>query len=148
MHVTKVEFPVLLKEMWEKSLLVGHLQNGFKCCGLHPLSKEAVSESKLTPALSCRSDLQPSSPRPGPRLSIEVRCKCSGGEPHLTPVLLHLREHFAILLAAKRPTCKSDDKRKVKPSVYGQVLTSDEVVELLMGEEDMRSQRKKKVSGE
>ena len=52
MHVTKVEFPTLLKEVWENSLLEDHLQSGFKCSGLHPLSKRAVSDSKLTPALS------------------------------------------------------------------------------------------------
>ena len=51
MHVTKVEFPALLKEVWENGLLAGHLQNHFKCCGLHPLPKRAVSDSKLTPAL-------------------------------------------------------------------------------------------------
>ena len=128
MHVTKVEFPALLKEVWEETLLAGHLQNGFKCCGLHPLSKGAVSDSKLTPALSCHTDLQPSSPRPGSRLSIEVMCKCSWGEPHLTPVRLHFRDHFGILLAHKHSIHKSDDKQKVKPTVYGQVLTSDEVV--------------------
>ena len=148
MHVTKVEFPALLKEVWEKSLLAGHLRNGFKCCGLHPLSNEAVSDSKLTSALSCHSDPQPSSPRAIPRLSIDVRCTCSLGKPHLTPLRLHLRDHFAILLADKHHRCKSDDKRKMKPSVYGQVLTSDEVVELLTGEKDMRRQRKKKASSE
>ena len=142
MHVTKVKFLTLLNKVWENSLLEDHLQSGFKCSGFHPLSKQAVSDSKLTPALSFQADLQPSTPRPGPRLSIEVRCECTRGKPHLTPIRLHLRDHFAILLAEKQPRLKSDDERKVKPTVYGQVMTSDEVIELLMGERDTRSQRK------
>ena len=32
------------------------------------------------------------------------------------------------------PGLKSDDKRKAKPTVYGQIMTSDVVIELLMGE--------------
>lgn len=149
MHITKAEFSSLLKEMWEKSLLARHLKSGFKCCGLHPLSKVAVSDSKLSPALTCNAESQPSTPRPGPRLSIEVLCKCSRGTPHLTPIRLHLRDHFASLLGKKQHRCKSnDDKQKVKPAFYGQVLTSDEVVELLAREEEIKRQKKKKASGE
>lgn len=126
MHITKAEFPSLLKEMWEKSLLVHHLNNEFKCSGLHPLSKVAVSDSKqLSPELNCTADPQPSTPRPGPRLSMEVMCKGSRGTPHLTPIRLHLRDYFASLLDKKQSRYKrNDDKRKVNPSFYSKVLTS------------------------
>ena len=144
MHITKAEFPSLLKDMWERSLLARHLKSGFKCCGLHPLSKTAIPDSKLSPALNCSTDPQPSIPTPRPRLSIEVMSKCSRGTPHLTPIRLHLRDHFARLLDKKQHKCKSDkDKRKVKPSFYGQVLTSDELVELLEREKEMKSQKRK-----
>ena len=54
---------------------------------------------------------------------VHVSCRKCGGE--ITPVCLHVAVYFS-----KQPQYKqTKDKRKVKPTFYGEVFTSDDVVE-------------------
>ena len=49
-------------------------------------------------------------------------------EKESTPVSLELRGYFARLLATKnKKSGNSTDKQKVKPSFYGETLTTDEI---------------------
>ena len=133
MHVSKSEFLPLLKIVWEKSLLESHLRNGFKACGLHPLSREAISTTKLSPSPSTSNTAK----QPARRASIEVHCTCNHG---LTPLRLHLRDHFSALLqpGSCRNSKGKKDTRKVKPAFYGQALTTDDVLQILSEREEKR----------
>ena len=142
-QVTKVEFPELLKMTWEKSLLPKHLQSGFKRSGLHPLSKTAVPDTMLSKP-PCTA--QVSMPR---RRSIEVLGQCNHPQPHLTPLRLHLRDHFAQLLTAKTQhttTGSKQSKQKIRPDYYGQTLTSDEVAMMIEQKEREKLNKKKSAS--
>ena len=145
-QVTKAEFPGLLKMTWEKSLLEKHLQSGFKHCGLHPLSNTAVPNTKLS-GPQCTA--QVSTPK---RHSIEVISHCSCIRPHLTPLRLHLRDHFAKLLVAKTQpsragsTSAKESKKKIRPDYYGQSLTSDEVAMMIEQKEKETKSKKKSMS--
>ena len=139
-QVTKTEFPALLKKTWEKSLLAKHLQSGFKRSGLHPLSKTAVPDTKLS-APQCTA--QVSTPR---RHSIEVVGLCNHIRPHLTPLRLHLRDHFAQLLVAKTQhpgTDSAKQRKKIRPDYYGQALTSDQVMMMIEQKEKEKLSKKK-----
>ena len=60
-----------------------------------------------------------------------------------TPIRLQLRGYFARLLASKKKgNTKSTDKREVKPSFYGEALTTDEVFERLEKEEKEKEEKK------
>lgn len=143
-HVTKDVFPSLLMTTWQKSPLPRQLQSGFQSAGLHPLSKSAVPESKITPSLCCTENPPPNSMSPSP--GVEVQCLCTHRYPHLTPVRIHLRGYFSKLLTAKSQTtaAKGQSKAKFKPSCYGQALTTDEIEELLSAREESREIRLKK----
>ena len=60
-----------------------------------------------------------------------------------TPIHLQLREYFARILASKKKSDgKSVDKRKVKPSFYGEALTTDKVFERLEKEVTEKEEKK------
>ena len=69
---------------------------------------------------------------------MQLMCKDCGQE--MTPMKLHVVAYFSKYMQGKQRQ-RSKDKRKVKPTVYGEVLTTDEVMERL--EEEEREKKEK-----
>ena len=156
--VTKQEFPILLAKLWDQSFLLQHLKSGFRRTGLCPLSRAAIPSSRLTKALpfSRPPPTRPMQPQPAETSSshskaeeqtavtIELVGTCTV-ESTVTPVRLQLTGYFSQLIKKnKENTTKArPDKRKVKPRLYGETLTLDEVYEQLREEEQEKEEQKK-----
>ena len=61
--------------------------------------------------------------------------------PPVTPLKVHLREHFAAILQRTRPT-GPHVKAQIKPRQYGEVLAADEVIKRIEQQEDERKRKK------
>ena len=48
-RVDRLIFPSLIAKIWDKIFLPEHLIGGFRGAGIHPLSRKAILDSKLTP---------------------------------------------------------------------------------------------------
>ena len=127
----------LIKQLWEKSLKPEHFVGGFRATGLFPLSREAISNSKLATSIP----FQQSKETEHTECTVSLpQLTCTDCKRCVTPVKLHVVAYITRQIQAK-PKPRSTDNRRVKPTVYGEVLTSDEVVERL--EEKEREKTKK-----
>lgn len=68
------------------------------------------------------------------------KLSCTDCGRNLTPVKLHVVAYITRRVQAKTKP-RSRDNRKIKPTVYGEVLTSDEVVERLEQEEREKAEK-------
>ena len=74
-------------------------------------------------------------------LGKEVTCRDCGGA--ITPVWLHVVAYFAQHL--QRQNMQTKDKRKVKPTYYGEALTRNEMLKRIEeAEREKREQKAKK----
>ena len=72
-----------------------------------------------------------------------ARKKCGND---MTPVQLHVVAYFSKHLQQQHDKVKDKDKKRVKPSYYGEALTKDEIVTRIEEEEEMK-QAKQKAKG-
>ena len=146
----------MLAKLYEKSFLPSHFKSGFRRSGLHSLKRDAIPSSKLLKYLSFTGKSSQGDEN-GSQDNLSSCSKSHDGEDGVvinlkgtvtteegsTPIRLQLREYFARFLASKRKgNAKATDKRKVKPSFYGEVLTTDEVFERLEKEEKEKKEKK------
>ena len=169
-NVTKSVFPSLIYKLWEQSFKRHHVIAGFRATGLHPLDRAVVvgklatsapfrepasdsssvtlgsSSTAATSSLTAPSSSASTSSVTGMltlkgtgKLVIKGGCANCGAE--LTPMRPHLTLHFEKWLQ-KKHAGKGDGRRKrVKPSYYGEAVTSDEVFERVKADE---ARKKKK----
>ena len=136
-NVTKEDFPSLLANLWKDSFLSQHLNNGFSKSGLYPLSRGAISASKLLKALPHSHDPiqesqkkvskdNASQPKGSEKseITVEVTAKCTVNNV-VTPIRLHLRGYFSKLLKDNKPCRRGGpaSKYKTKPRFYGEAFT-------------------------
>ena len=151
--VTKQEFPSLISKLWDRSFCPDHLVSGFRKTGIYPLSREAISSSKLMKALpfsgdsssSDCSDLEQSSHTEQARSSdhtvtVKLHGTCTV-DSSITPIRLELKGYFSNLLQ-KKQAHKAVDKQKVKPKFYGEAVTLDKVYDRLVDEEEAKKKEK------
>ena len=114
----------LIKELWDRSLKPEHFVGGFRASGLFLLSEEAIPKSKLATSIP----FQQPEPRPlaatvasevvtASSCTMQLICKDCGQE--MTPMKLHVVAYISKHMQGKERQ-RSKDKRKVKPTVYGE----------------------------
>lgn len=138
----------LIKVLWERSLKPEHFIAGFRATGLFPVCKEAIPARKMaasvpfaTPPTSEPAPPPTSRPAQVNEACTTMQLKCTGCGSDMTPVKLHVVAYFTKHMQAKQPPKTRKDNHRVKPTVYGEVLTRDEIVERL--EEQAREKREK-----
>ena len=142
----KRNFAELLAEVWQRLFTSEHVQAGFHGTGLCPLDPSAIYDEKLAPSLLPQlSEGSPDRNNESPSQQSDMeRAKSDTFEaiPPVTPLKMHLREHFAAILQCTRPT-GPQLKGQVKPRQYGEVLIADEVIERVEQQEEEQKRKKK-----
>ena len=136
----------LIKILWDRSITPGNLKGGFRACGLYPFSREAIPNSKLAtsiPFKAAASDTETDKETTA-KEAYKLACKGCGKavtpSNSLTPMKFHIVGYLTRYIEAQ-PKPRSRDNRRVKVSVYGEVLTSNEVVERLEKEEKEKTEK-------
>ena len=150
--VTKQEFPSLISKLWDRSFCPDHLVSGFRKT---PLSREAISSSKLMKSLPFSGDSSSSdcsdreqslhteqARSPDHTVTVKLHGTCTV-DSSITPIRLELKGYFSKLLQ-KKQAHKAVDKQKVKPKFYGEAVTLDEVYDRLVDEEVKKKEKEEK----
>ena len=103
-----------------------HLVSGFGATGLHPLNRDAITNDKLQTAVPFQAEQQPPQP-------LEV-----------TPITKKVTRIFPDHFQAKLETKQKTSKERMKPSYYGQSLTSDHALKMLQQREENRKAKREK----
>ena len=133
-NVDKEVFPTLLAQLWSRSFTKQHLQSGFKATGLFPLDRDAIPESRLAVS-SIYQQSTPEDPVSPPHRARTLH-------PSPTPELhLHLKAHFTVILQEKKPS--KSKRRRCELRVYGEALTSDEVLQRIEENEAQKAEKRR-----
>ena len=135
----------LIKILWDRALKTEHFVAGFRASGLYPISKDAIPQRKLAPSIPFEPSRPDTSADPPPTSTgasvlSEIKCTSCGNE--LTPVRLHVTAYITKYLQSKQKPAAPKENRRIKPTVYGEVLTSEEIVERLEAEEREKEEKK------
>ena len=135
--VSKEVFPGLMQELWATSLTPAHCRSGFRATGILPLSRDAVT-GKLSP-----SDVFRSTEEQSPMQTLDhISCEACGHQMRASPhIRTNLRGYFRGVLEVKvRPT---GTRSHTRVRVEGEVITSDEFVQLLEKEKQGKGRNKR-----
>ena len=128
-----------MKELWDRSLKPEHFIGGFKASGLFPLNLDAISKVNFATSIPFANSTAPSASTVKTTQYItDLQCTDCGRD--MTPVKLHVVAYFSRHLQAQQKP-RSTENRRVKPTVYGEVLTSDEVIERLDRQEEEKKEK-------
>ena len=134
-NVTKEVFPGLMRQLWADSLTSSHCRSGFRASGIFPLSRDAVM-SKLAPSEVFRCTGTES-----PKQSEHILCDACGHQMRASLFIrTNLRGYFRGVLEIKTQPPRMRSHTRVR--VEGEVITSDEFVQLL----ETQKQKKNKSS--
>jgi len=152
----------LIKLLWDRALKPEHFSAGFRASGLFPVSREAIPARKLAPSIpyqtpptseptnECTTGAIPpsrdstSAGADTKAVSLEgttLKLKCTGCGNDMTPVKLHVVAYFTKHIQTKQKSKPKRNNQRVKPTVYGEVLTRDEMIEKLEEEEREKEQK-------
>ena len=134
-NVSKEALPGLIAKLWEQSLTPAQCTGSFRGCGIFPLSRNAVT-SKLGPSSIFRS-AQMEELSQGKH---QVTCGSCGQQTSVSTspfIRTHLRDYFRKVLEVRKQPARTRSKTRVR--LEGEVITSDEFVELLKGEQDKKA---------
>ena len=137
-------------------VLPSHFNSGSRRSGIHALNRDAIPSSKLSKSLPFTGKSSGRKYETGSQVD-DNSSSCS--ESHDSNVVINLQGtvttdegstihlqlcgYFARILAfQKKSDEKSMDKRKVKPSFYGEALTTDKLFERLEKEEKEKEEKK------
>ena len=155
-----VHFIGLIKELFERSFKSDHFKAGFKGSGVqrfiqtHTLNSlhthyirvsfchcsNTTSDSATTVTTVTTSvDGTTSVTISEASASTTVSIKCACGK-ELTPIKLHVSAYLTKYMKPREQKQRRDNRR-VKPTVYGEVLTKDEILERLEAEEKEKSEK-------
>ena len=109
----------LIKVLWERALKPEHFISGFRATGLFPVTKEAIPSRKLAASIPFTSPTRD----PVHDMCTTMQLKCSGCGSDVTPVKLHVVAYFTKHMQAKQQPKPRRNNHRVKPTVYGEVLT-------------------------
>ena len=170
-NVTKSVFPSLIYKLWEQSFKRHHVIAGFHATGLHPLDRAVVvgklatsapfrepasdSSSVTSGSSSTAATLSLTAPSSSTSTSsvtgmltlkgtgkLVIKGGCANCGAELTPMRPHLTLHFEKLLQKKHAGKGEGRRKRVKPSYYGEALTSDEVFERVKADEARKKKRR------
>ena len=148
----------LIAKLWDCSFKPEHLKGGFRATGLFPTNRAAIPTNKLLPSvpfesattLGTQSEVTSTSsssvrePSIGKATTIvSQQLKCNGCGNDMTPVQLHIVAYFSRHLQNQNAhTVK--DKKRVKPQIYGEALTKDEIMLRIEEQEEQKKAKGKK----
>ena len=145
--IDRTVFPILIAKLWSQSFTKLHLQSGFRATGLYPLNQEAISESRIAVSAVYRSEGSKEQEKVTPSNAPSTPTRQHRERPPPTPQLrLHLKGHFTMLLQVKQQKDTSK-KRRCESRIYGEALTSDEVLERIEEKEAQKKEKKGKKKG-
>ena len=145
-NVTKEDFPSLIAQLFDVSFRADHIKGGFKKSGIYPLDRSVLPQHKLDKGLPFVGSSNKNTASQGQRaeeecMAINITGNCTINEC-VTPVRLELKCYFANILQKKMGRLRDrTDKQKVKPTCYGEALTTDEMHQWLAAEEEKTRQR-------
>ena len=93
--VDRLVFPSLITRMWDKVLLPEHLIGGFRLCGLHPLSREAIPDSKLKTSVPFEAATKEAE-------TPQLTSGATATNDPATPVTQHIAQYFGNLFIDKQ----------------------------------------------
>ena len=112
-----------MKELWDRSLKPEHFKAGFRASGLFPFSREAIPNTKLAASIPFNGKAREGEEEGEEKgEATEVfKLSCTDCGHNMTPVKLHVVAYLTKHIQAK-PKARSNNNRKVKPTVYGEVF--------------------------
>jgi len=138
-NVSKEVFPSLLRQLWDESLKPEHCKSAFRACGIFPLCRRVVLDN-LAPSEAFTTATTSSQTAPD-----HISCDACGHEMRASPFIRkNLRRYFRGVLEVK--TCPTRTRCKNRVRIEGEVITSDEFLELL--EKEKQDKQKKSAQKE
>ena len=148
----------MIAKLWSCSFKPEHLKSGFRATGLFPTNRAAIPTNKLLPSVpfesvttsrtqsevTSTSSSSKSEPSIGTNTTIvcqQLKCKVCGND--MTPVQLHIVAYFSRYLQNQNANTVRDKKR-VKPQIYGEALTKDEIMLRIEEHEEQKKTKGKK----
>jgi len=146
-HASKEEFPSLIAKLWDTSFLPKHCIGGFRATGLTPFSPEHVLQ-KIMPLTAPEPDLeleQDKQTDKAKQRTAKVTCTSCGNEmvPTTPTVKLCITSYFAGILEIQKHKPKVGERNNLKIRLEGEVLTTDEFLELIEEEKNAKDKGKK-----
>ena len=140
-RVGKENFPSLIAKLWDTSFTLQQSKGGFCGAGLVPFSCEHVLQ-KLTPS-AVAVHHNPENEPDDRQATTKITCTSCGHQMAATPALkTRIASYFSQMLDVWTDGPKTGKRNNLKVRVEGEVITSDEFVDLL--EKQRRSRRKGK----
>ena len=153
-HASKEVFPSLIAKLWETSFMPKHCIGGFRSAGLTPFSPEHVLQ-KLMPMTAPALELEPEQDKqidkvnpvnPPKQRTTKVTCTSCGNEmmPTTPTEKMCITSYFAGILEIQKHKPKVGERNNLKIRLEGEVLTTDEFIELLEEEKSTKEKGKSK----
>ena len=132
--MSKEIFPGLLRQLWVELLTPAHCQSGFRASGIFPLSRDAVL-SKLT-----QSEVFRCTETQSPQRRLEhISCDACGHMRAIPYIRTHLKGYFRGVLEIKTQPARVRSHTRVR--IEGEVITSNEFIQLLQREKQGKGKR-------
>ena len=142
-HASKEAFPSLITKLWETSFLPKHCIGGFRAAGRTPFSPEHVLQ-KLRPTTTPETDRdylrdndkdthETCTASSQKQHTTTVECTSCGNEmvPSTPTVKMCITSYFAGIMQVQKHKPKVGERNNLKIRLEGEVITSDEFLELL-----------------
>ena len=115
--VSKQVFPSLNRKLWDKAIKPQHCISGFRQSGIYPFNTSAIPSFKFSPSLP-----------------FQVGNSMPTTDSTETPLRTELWQFFVKTLQPKQTTDRPQKRRRIRGH-YGEALTSDEVFQRMIEED-------------
>ena len=145
-RVGKEDFPGLIAKLWDTSFTPQQCKGGFRGADLIPFSCEHVLQKLAQSAVAVHHN---SENEPDVRqATTKITCTSCGHQMAATPVLkTHIVSYFSGMLDVRTDGPKIGKRNNLKVQVEGEVITSDEFVDLLEEQKASKEAEKKQKKG-
>ena len=129
-QVGKEVFPSLIAKLWDMSVTPQQCKGGFRGAGLVPFSCEHVLQKLAPSAVAVHHD--PENEPDDRQATTKITCTSCGHQMATTPVLkTRIVSYFSGILDVRTDRPKIGKRNNLKVRVEGEVITSNEFVDLL-----------------
>ena len=145
-QVGKEVFPSLIAKLWDTSFIPQQCKGGFRGAGLVPFSCEHVLQKLAPSAVAVHHD--PENEPDDRQATTKITCTSCGHQMATTPVLKTCNvSYFSGILDVWTDTPKIGKRNNLKVRVEGEVITSNEFVDLLEEQKASKEAEKKQKKG-
>ena len=143
-QVGKEVFPSLIAKLWDTSFT--QCKGGFRGAGLVPFSCEHVLQKLAPSAVAVHHD--PENEPDDRQATTKITCTSCGHQMATTPVLkTRIVSYFSGILDVRTDRPKIGKRNNLKVRVEGEVITSNEFVDLLEEQKASKEAEKKQKNG-